>query len=137
MPRGILNLRVGGSLFTVPPRTVRMDGTGLNLLRRLTNSAENYPTVATGQDTVSSPGTAEPLNGGTALALPAGASISITALPDNTGNVYVGNDGVDSTNGDVLTADTSVALRVTDASNVYIDADNAGEGVSWITEADG
>lgn len=96
----------------------------------------NWPNLETGQDTVATAGTAVQLNGGTSLVVPDGASVSVTALPSNAGNIYVGDSTVDSATGDVLTADTSVSPPVTDVASIYIDADNAGEGVSWITEVD-
>lgn len=97
----------------------------------------NWPAIEHGQDTVTAAGTAEQLNGGTSIAIPDGAELVVTALPNNTGNVYVGDSDVDSTNGDVLTPDTSLSLPVTDVNIVYIDVDNDGEGVSWIVEVEG
>lgn len=96
----------------------------------------NWPDIETGQDTVSTTGTPVQLNGGTSLSVPDGATVSVTALPDNAGNIYVGDSTVDSSTGDVLTADSSLSIPVTDVSSIYIDADNAGEGVSWITEVE-
>lgn len=96
----------------------------------------NWPGIETGQDTVAVAGTAEQLNGGTSLPVPNGATVSVTALPSNTGNVYVGDSSVSATTGDVLTPDTSVELPVTDVSSIYIDVDTGGEGVSWIVEVD-
>lgn len=93
----------------------------------------NFGGIAHGQVTVAAPGTAEQLPD---QRLPNSVGVVITALPDNAGNVYVGNGDVDSTNGDVLTADTSISLTVDNTNKVFIDADNAGEGVSWIAEVD-
>lgn len=96
----------------------------------------NWPGIETGQDTVSTPGTPEQLNGGDSLPVPNGATVSVTALPGNTGNVYVGDSSVSASTGDVLTADSSVSIPVTDVSSIYIDVDTGGEGVSWIVEVD-
>lgn len=96
----------------------------------------NWPGIETDQQNVSTAGTAEALNGGTSLSIPDGASLAITALPDNTDNIYVGDDSVSATTGDVLTAGASIELNVGDVSTVHIDADTAGDGVSWIVEVD-
>lgn len=100
----------------------------------LRSGAKTFDNIETGQDTVTTSGTAVQLNGGTSLTVPDGASVSVTALPGNSGNIYIGDDTVDSSSGDVLTSDTSVSIPISDVSSVYIDADNNGEGVSWITE---
>lgn len=103
-------------------------------LEALQGTNGNWPNLETGQDTVTTAGTPVQLNGGTSLSVPDGATVSVTALPNNAGNIYVGDDTVDSDTGDVLTADSSLSIPVTDVANIWIDADNAGEGVSWITE---
>lgn len=97
----------------------------------------NWPNIETGQDTVTNAGSPVQLNDGNSLPVPNGATVSVTALPGNAGNVYVGDSSVDASTGDVLTADSSLSIPVTDVSSIYIDADNAGEGVSWIVEVDG
>lgn len=95
----------------------------------------NWATVNHGQQSVATAGTSEQLNGGTSLSIPDGASVSIRADGGNAGSIYVGDSTVASGNGFVLGAGESIRLHVTDVADVHIDADNAGEGVSWIVEA--
>lgn len=97
--------------------------------------AQNESTVNHGQDTVSTAGTEEALNGGTSLAIPDGSMIVIRALNSNTGTVYVGDGTVSSSNGFELdSGEQSPPLKVDDVSDISIDVDNGGEGVSWIVE---
>ena len=93
-----------------------------------------YKNLDHGQQSVSSAGTAEALSTSSDLSVGSGAEVAIRANDDNTGSIYVGGSDVDSSNGFVLSAGESVALQVADVSDVYIDADTTGEGVSWITE---
>lgn len=95
-----------------------------------------FPTVETGQETVTTAGTAVQLNGGTTVYVPNGASVAVRADGGNAGSIYVGDSNVSSSNGFVLGASESVSLPVDNVAAIYIDADNDGEGVSWITEVD-
>lgn len=90
---------------------------------------EEPSTVHNGQQSVSTAGTAEALNGGTSLTV---KSITIKADGGNGGNIYVGDSSVTSSNGFVLSSGESVSLAIDDVSTVFIDADNSGEGVSWV-----
>jgi len=84
-----------------------------------------------GQKTVAAAGTAEALGSGQVH-----GAMMIKALTDNAGNVYVGNDGagdVTSSNGLELAAgDVMILDTVSNLSALVVDADNNGEGVSWI-----
>lgn len=93
-----------------------------------------YNDIEHGQDEVATAGNAVQLNGGTTVVVAGGGELALRADSSNTGNIYVGDSDVDSTNGFVLASGESLALNVADVSDVYIDADNAGEGVSWIVE---
>lgn len=94
----------------------------------------NWPTIETGQQSVTTAGTAEQLNGGTSLAVPDGSALVVRADADNAGNIYVGDDTVTASTGFTLGAGESITMQVTDVASVYIDADNDAEGVSWIVE---
>jgi len=83
--------------------------------------------LGNGQKTVTAAGTAEVLATTTAI-----ISVTIKALRANTGNIYVGDSGVDSANGHVLERGASVSMDVDDLADVYIDADTNGEGVSYL-----
>jgi len=85
-----------------------------------------------GQNTVAAAGTEEALGGDVAIL--AGQRVLIKALHGNTGAIYVGDSVVDSTDGFVLFPGESVSLAVTNLNIPYIDADNSGEGVSYIVE---
>ena len=84
-------------------------------------------TIYNGQKNVTTAGTRAVL--GTSQAI---LSITITAKLTNTGNIYVGNSSVTSSNGAILSAGDSLSLDTNDISNVYIDSDVSGEGVSYI-----
>jgi hypothetical protein len=87
-------------------------------------------TLANGQKTVTTAGTAEVLGASAAI-----QGIIIKALSTNTNNVYVGTSTVDSTNGYVLRRGASVAFDIDNVADVYLDVDTNGEGVSYLTVA--
>lgn len=107
-----------------------------DLLYQAATNQGNWPNLETGQDTVTTAGTAVPLNGGESLTVPDGASLAIRANSDNSNTVYIGDSSVDSSTGLEKTPGDGVSLNVTDVSTVYVDADGAGDGVSWIVEVD-
>jgi hypothetical protein len=80
-----------------------------------------------GQKTVASAGTAEVLGSSTTT-----TSIAIKALHGNGGMVYVGDSGVDSSNGFVLDAGDGIVMEVDNLADIYIDVDTNGEGVSYL-----
>jgi len=87
------------------------------------------------QLTVASSGTPEDLNdGGGSIAVPNGATLTVKGLPGNSGNAYVGPDGVTTDTGYPLAASEEKELNVSDVSNVYVDVDTGGEGVAWVVE---
>lgn len=96
----------------------------------------SYDTVAHGQQSVPTAGTSEALNGGTQEVVPNGAALAVRADTGNTGDVYVGDASVTTSNGFVLGPGESLSLAVSDVADVSIDADNNGDGVSWIVEVD-
>lgn len=111
--------------------------TNTDLEYRIAKSQGNWETVSFGQETVAASGTAEPLNGGTSLAVPDGATVEIAPLPGNTDSVYIGDSSVSTSTGRALASgDPPARLNVTDVSTIYVDAGTAGEGVSWIVESD-
>lgn len=84
-----------------------------------------------GNKTVTAAGTPEALS---PTSVPA-FKIAISALPTNTGNVYVGDENVDATAPQkgvrVAAAFPPLILEIGDLSQVYIDAAVNGEGVSF------
>ncbi len=70
----------------------------------------------------------------TAVALPAAAlqnGLIVTALPANTGTVYVGAAGVTSSSGYPLTAGQSISFAVANASGISIIGTNATDKVAF------
>jgi hypothetical protein len=98
---------------------------GINVTATVTDDVPN--TLSNGQKTVASAGTAEVLGVATAI-----QGVLIQALSTNTGNVYVGDSNVDSTNGYVLSRNASVAFDIDNLNDIYIDVDTNGEGVSYL-----
>lgn len=84
--------------------------------------------IGSGQETVAVAGTCVQLSEESLSIL----SVTVKALATNGGNIYVGDETVDATSGFVLAAGESVSMDVDDLSDVYIDADVNGEGVSFI-----
>ena len=84
--------------------------------------------VQSGQKDVTTAGTAEALTSTSTTC----RAVAIKAKSTNTGNIYVGNSGVTSSNGFILRGSESITLDIDDVSKVYIDASVSGEGVSWI-----
>lgn len=86
------------------------------------------------QKNVTSPGTPVQL---AALPVPDGYALVVRAKSSNTGNIYQGNSKdttADSAKRVTLAANDSTKLYVKKASEVWIDADTAGEGVEYWCE---
>lgn len=94
-----------------------------------------FSSVNYGEQTVTTHGTAEALNGGTSLTVPRGAELLIYALDTNTGKIYVGDSGVTSSNGMPLDPKETMNVKINDVSTIYIDSDVDGEGVRWFVES--
>ena len=97
----------------------------------------NKPTFATGQEDVTTAGKPEQLDD---LVIPDGFKLTIIAKTGNNGYIYLGKNKGDCANNkqrfDGLGAGLAVSLRVQNANAVCFDADNDGEGISWIVEQD-
>jgi hypothetical protein len=94
----------------------------------------NQPTFAVNQQTVAVPGTAAQLQ---AQAVPNGFQIFVRALVANNGTIYVGPDAATAQNhtkATLLEPGAFLELALTDVSAIFIDADDAGDGVSWTVE---
>jgi hypothetical protein len=85
-----------------------------------------------GRTTVTTAGTAVLLLGASTET----NTFTITALEGNTGNIYIGDSSVDSTNGYIVPPGSSVSLDHDHAiENIYIDSDVNGEGVCYLGSA--
>lgn len=93
-------------------------------------SIESLDGINSFQKTVSTAGIAEQLASSSVI-----KSIAIKALSTNTGIIYVGGSGVDSTNGYELEAGEGLTLLIDDPSIIFIDSSVNGEGVSCLTLA--
>lgn len=85
-------------------------------------------TLASGQNVVAAAGTAEPVS---AVSMPV-LGITITANRTNTGNIYVGDSAVDSSNGLILRRNASVFFDIDNLDDIYVDVDTNGEGYSYL-----
>jgi hypothetical protein len=86
-------------------------------------------TPRSGQQTVSSAGTEVAL-GSTQVF----REVVVIANSDNTGDIYVGNDGTDhvsSTTGAILPPGGFMTFHEVDIADIYVDAEVSGEGVSF------
>ena len=81
-----------------------------------------------GKTTVSSAGTEVTLASSQAIT----SGVTIKALSDNTGLIYVGANPVTSSTGFELNAKESVFLEVANLTTVYIDSAVNGEGVTYL-----
>ncbi|MCW3128630.1 MAG: hypothetical protein N2V75_00765 [Methanophagales archaeon] len=84
--------------------------------------------------TVTTPGTPVKLPG---ITIPNGYALVVRAMPTNSGNIYLGNskeNAQDASKRITLAPDESTKLEVDKASVIWIDADNAGEGVEIWSE---
>lgn len=100
----------------------------------IVSAIENSGSVATpdtirnGKKTVSTPGTAVAIVSTNTPVV----AVVVQALAGNTGLVYIGDSSVDSTNGMELQAGQATGIAIDDLSKVYVDADDADDGVSFI-----
>lgn len=76
------------------------------------------------------------LNSGSSLAIPHEAEISIKALGNNAGPVYIGKPGVTDSSGYPLSPGEELSLEVRDVSYIAFYPVNDGDGVAWIVETE-
>jgi hypothetical protein len=104
----------------------------------------NKNTWRHGQRNVTVAGTPEPLAGSTSgtpdLDIPDGYPVTVIAKPGNNGTIYLGKSLAECQNAtarfDGLLAGLAHSLRVKKLSEIWVDADNDGDGVSWSVEYD-
>lgn len=108
-----------GSLIALMLTSTAFAGQNVNIM-------PNDGITVTGQTTVAA--------AGTAVAVGKGAikSVVIKAKAGNGGNIFVGISTVDSADGYILDAGEWISMDVADLSDVYIDTDNNGDGVSYL-----
>lgn len=94
----------------------------------VSTTKQSFSKLIFGQKTVATAGTAVIL---TATATT--ATLTIRSNDDNTGNVYVGDSSVSSSNGYILSEGETVSFDINHSdTNIFIDADTSGNGVSFI-----
>jgi len=84
--------------------------------------------VIHGQKTVATAGSPEQLRG----AQPLESGVTVKALADNAGIVYVGSNVVDSSNGFTLAVDEQIFIEISDTKHIWLDVSDNGDGVSYI-----
>lgn len=82
--------------------------------------------VATNRKTVTTPGTQVQLQ------TQACKAVSVRALSGNTGSIWLGGATVSAADGRELTAGDAIDIAIDNVNRLWIDADIAAEGVSWI-----
>jgi len=90
---------------------------------------ESVSGFATGQGTVGT--TSQPLLAA-GYAHKAYKGVTVRASGTNTGLIYIGMQGIKTTNGFSLPAGDKVEIPVDDPSKVFVIADAAGQGYSWL-----
>jgi len=123
----------GSTSATDDPQTTPQPA-NTDLQYRIAESQGNWPRVNQREEIVSTSGTAKQLNDGKSLQVPDGAQIRIKALGDNSGNVYIGDSDVTTSNGFELGQGDTLQLQTTDVANVFVDADNDNDGICWFME---
>jgi hypothetical protein len=83
-------------------------------------------TPVSGAKTVTTAGTQAAMGGNIGA-----RNLIIAANPDNAGNIYVGPSTVDSTTGLKLPPGGILPCGNVNLSEIYLDADNSGEGISY------
>ena len=83
--------------------------------------------VTFGQNAINSAGTAEVLGATKDV-----NSCSVRANTGNTGNLYVGDSSVTSSNGRILDASDPIDLDIDSTSDIYINADTSNDSYSYI-----
>ena len=85
-------------------------------------------TVYNGQTYVTTAGTQGALASSQAIT----HSVTIMAQASNSGNIFIGNSSVSSTNGYILDAGDTIELQIANLATVYVDSSVNGEGVHYI-----
>ena len=96
----------------------------------------NTTAFLTGQQSVPNPGTPVQLSS-SSKPVKAGLKLTMIAKPENTGAIYFANTQAQCVAGtyfDGLLAGLAHSFGVQDAMDIWIDADIAGEGVSYYIE---
>jgi len=98
------------------------------------------PAALSGQTTVTTAGTSVALGAGTTPA-PTASTVVITAMPTNTGTIYVGNAGddtVSAANGSPLAPGERVVIELTFSklSDIRVNAATSGDKAAWLIAED-
>lgn len=97
------------------------------LLSAISATIATPTSITSGQVSVTTPGTRVALGSSTSIVF-----IIVTANRTNTGNIYIGDVTVDSSNGSKMERGSNKFFPIDDLSKVYIDADTASEGISYL-----
>lgn len=109
-------------------------------MARIVPGTKDIDEAGTGNVTVIVPSTItngqKSITSGTAVALSATSvtiqGVVVIAKSDNTGDVFVGDSGVDSSNGAILPPGAAIPIDIDDLNKVFIDGDTTGDAVSFL-----
>lgn len=99
---------------------------------------ENKVGFTHGQTTVTTAGTAVQLVTSD-IFVSDGFEVTVVAKPDNSGTIYIGKSKSDAEGGmciNGLSAGLALSLKIKNANQIWVNTDNAGDGVSWFVESD-
>lgn len=60
------------------------------------------------------------------------AGVVVRAKPGNVGLVYLGNSGVNNSNGYDMSPGDALGLAIGNANRIFFDVQNTGDGISWV-----
>jgi hypothetical protein len=104
----------------------------VKLAAQATESAlANEANVAHGRTSVTSAGTAEQMP---SQVLEDGKPVALIGVRGNTGDVYIGDSSVTSSNGVPVASGQVITLQVTNLDAIYVDADNDGDELAYLAE---
>jgi len=119
------------SIQPIPPDLLAAAQQQVQLLGSVRDYLEGFNFV-TGQGAVTAPGNPLELVSTVKTYL-----VMIRANVANTGNIYIGGKGVGAATGYILGAGEAMVVQIDNLrKSVWIDADVAGEGVSWLALID-
>jgi hypothetical protein len=99
---------------------------------------EPLTTVSTGQVVVAVPGVRVQLHAGlpcVVVSIAARSTGLVEGESSNVGWIYIGGAGVTSANGRILEPGDVIDMAIDNLNRLYIDADVAGDGISYLALA--
>lgn len=101
-------------------------------IRVIRTNTGPWSTITTGQETVTTSGTAVQFNGGASVSVPDTGEVRVNANVWNAGAVYVGDSTVTTGTGYEIPPGDHQDVPVDDVSSLYVDAQRDNDRVSWL-----